>query len=56
MCISPVFEGDVGEDDTKKSHRCVDDRHSERQRPGDGLTDRNTKVDRGGVVLQSAAP
>lgn len=50
-----MFEGDVREDDTEKSHRGVDDRHSKRQRPGDGLTYGNSQIDRGGVVLQGAA-
>lgn len=53
---SPVFEGDVGEHHPKESHRSVDDRHAQRQRPRDGLAHKDTQVDGGRIVFKSATP
>lgn len=47
-----MFEGHVGEHHTEQSHRGVDDRHAQGERPWDGLTYRDTQVDGGGIMLQ----
>lgn len=50
-----MFEGDVGENHTEQSHWSIDDWHTQREGPWDGLAYRDTQVDGGGIVFKSSA-
>lgn len=50
-----MFEGDVGENHTKQSHRGVNYGHAQWEGPWDGLANGYTQVNGRGVVLKSSA-
>lgn len=49
-----MFEGDVGENHSKQSHRGINDGHTQWEGPWDGLTNGYTQVNGRGVVLEGS--